>query len=63
MSTRSAQRLTEMLTSRLTGDRFTNRRRSESPAPEGVFCHAARGRDERKGRPAPTRLPGRGAIF
>jgi hypothetical protein len=30
-----------------------NRRRSVSPAPEGVFCHAAKGSAERKGRPPP----------
>jgi hypothetical protein len=30
-----------------------NRRRSVSPAPEGVFFHAAKGSDERKRRPPP----------
>jgi hypothetical protein len=32
-----------------------NRRRSVSPAPEGVFCHAAKGSAERKGRTPSSR--------
>jgi hypothetical protein len=37
----------------------SNRRRSKRRAPESVFCHAARGRAERRGRPPPVPPRGR----